>query len=75
MNKLNFKQGFIILAIIFVISFVCSLIATYPNFDSSYDIGYTTGNIFRGTLKLIGSLVVIVYCINMIKRRGEKRLN
>ena len=75
MNKRNLKQVFIILALIFAISFVYSLIATYPNYDSSYDIGYSTGNIFRDTLKFIGTLGVIAYCINMIKKRGERRLN
>jgi len=74
MNKLKLIQIVKIIALVFIISVVYTLIAIYPNYGSTYDIGYSTGTVFGETIKFLGTIGIIVYSIKLIKRRAVNRL-
>jgi hypothetical protein len=46
----------------------------YPDYGSSFDIGYSAGSAFGQMIKLLGAIGFIAYGIKTIKRRGLKTL-
>lgn len=75
MNKLNSTQVFKIIALLFIVSFIYTLTSMYPNYGSSFDLGFSTGTAFGHALKILGAIGLIAYGVKKIKNHGVKRLN
>ena len=75
MNKLNSTQIIKIIALIFIVSNIYTLTAMYPNYDSSFDLGLSTGTAFGHALKILGAIGLIACGVKKIKNRGVKTLD
>ena len=73
MNKTT--QIFKVIAVIFIFSIIYSLTAMYPDYGSSYDMGFSTGTAFRRMIMILGIISLIVYGIRTIKGRAIKTLD
>ncbi len=67
-------QMFKLIAVIFIISIIYSLTVMYPDYGSSFDIGYSAGSAFGKMIKFLGAIGLIAYGIKTIKRRELKTL-
>jgi uncharacterized membrane protein (Fun14 family) len=47
----------------------------YPDFGSSFDMGFSAGSAFGQAIKILGAIGLLVYGIRTIKRRGIKTLD
>jgi uncharacterized membrane protein (Fun14 family) len=68
-------QIFKVIAVIFIISIIYSLTVMYPDFGSSFDMGFSAGSAFGQAIKILGAIGLLVYGIRTIKRRGIKTLD
>ncbi len=58
----------IIVIAIFFLSFLYTLIDNYPNYDSVFDFGKSTGQVFGQMLKILGLLGLIVLSFRYFKK-------
>ncbi len=68
-------QIFKVIGVIFIFSIIYSLTAMYPDYGSSYDIGFSTGSAFRHMIQILGTIGLIVYGIRTINGRAIKTLD
>ncbi len=68
-------QIFKVIAVIFIISIIYSLTVMYPDFGSSFDMGFSAGSAFGQAIKILGAIGLLTYGIRTIKRRGIKTLD
>jgi len=69
------EQFFKMIAVIFIISIIYSLTVTYPNYGSSFDMGFSAGSAFGQSLKVLGSFGLIAYAHKTLKKHGVKTLD
>jgi hypothetical protein len=74
MIKLNLVLTGKIVAVIFIISVAYTSISMYPNYGSSYDMGFSTGSAFVQSIKFLGRISLFVYVVKFIQVRGVNRL-
>ena len=67
-------QFFNVIAVIFIFSIIYSLTAMYPDYGSSYEMGFSIGSAFIRMIKILGTISLIVYGIRTIKGRAIKTL-
>lgn len=75
MNKSNSTQIFKVIAVIFIVSIIYALTIKYPDYNSSFDLGFATGSVFGQALKILGAIGLVAYGIKKIKRQGIKTLD
>ena len=63
MNSSKIKSGILVIMTIFVVSFIFTLIDTYPWNMSSYDLGKSTGQVFRHLFQVVIMLALMVVVI------------
>lgn len=68
------KQVFKVIAVMLIISIIYSLTAMYPDYGSSFDMGYSAGSAFGQMIKVLGAIGFIAYGIRTINRRGVNTL-
>ena len=68
-------QIFKVIGVIFIFSIIYSLTAMYPDYGSSYDMGFSTGSVFRRMIQILGTISLIVYGIRTINGRAIKTLD
>lgn len=74
MNK-NANLIFKIVVVIFILSIIYSLTVVYPDYGSSFDMGFSAGSAFGQAIKIWGAIGLIAYGIRTIKRPGIKTLD
>lgn len=52
---------------IFILSFLYSLIDNYPNYNSAFDFGKSTGEMFGHMLKILGMIVLMTLTFRCFK--------
>lgn len=62
-NKRTLLTIVIVIAALFVLSFFYTLIKNYPNLESAYDMGYSTGLLFGRVLKVVAIPGLIVLAL------------
>jgi putative Mn2+ efflux pump MntP len=67
-------QMFKVIAVMFIISIIYSLTAMYPDYGSSFDMGYSAGSAFGKMTRVLGAIGLIAYGIRTIKRRALNTL-
>jgi hypothetical protein len=75
MKNKNASLIFKAIAVLLIISVIYSLTAMYPDYGSSYDMGFSAGSFFGQMIKVLGAIGLIAYGIRTIKRRGVKTLD
>jgi uncharacterized membrane protein (Fun14 family) len=75
MKKKNAALIFKAIAVLFIISVTYSLTVMYPDYGSSFDMGFSAGSAFGQMIKVLGAIGLIAYGIRTIKRRGVKTLD
>ncbi len=68
-------QIFKVIGVIFIFSIIYSLTVMYPDYGSSYDMGFSTGSVFRRMIQILGTISLIVYGIRTINGRAIKTLD
>ena len=58
----------IVIIAVFLLSFIYALIDHYPIYSSSYDIGKSTGLVFKQMIKILGMLGLIILVIRFYKK-------
>jgi len=66
---------FKVIAVLLIISVIYSLTVMYPDYGSSFDMGFSAGSAFGQMIKVLGAIGLIAYGIRTIKRRGVKTLD
>lgn len=65
-------QIFKVIAVIFIISIIYSLIVMYPDYGSSFEMGFSAGSAFGQSIKILGAIGLLAYGMRTIKRQGVK---
>ena len=73
MKNTKIRRFLGIIGLIFFLSIIYSLIINFPDYKS-YEVGFTSGHIFSLTLKLIGSIGLIIYGLKTIKIKGTPKI-
>jgi|GEM_PF-4608408 uncharacterized membrane protein (Fun14 family) len=75
MKNKNASMIFKVIAVLLIISVIYSLTVMYPDYGSSFDMGFSAGSAFGQMIKVLGAIGLIAYGIRTIKRRGVKTLD
>ncbi len=75
MKNKNAALIFKAISVLFIISVIYSLTVMYPDYGSSFDMGFSAGSVFGQMIKVLGAIGLIAYGIRTIKRRGVKTLD
>ncbi len=70
-KRMQFSKA---IGLIFILCIIYSLITMYPNYSSSFDMGFSAGSAFGYAIKILGAIGLIVYGIRTIKKRRIKTL-
>jgi hypothetical protein len=74
MKDYNITMFLKMIVVIFIMSLIITLTIKYPSFDSSYDLGYSTGLLFIQAIKVLGTIGLIVFAIRTIRTRGVRTI-
>jgi hypothetical protein len=64
-----------VIAVIFIFSIIYSLTAMYPDYGTSYNMGFSTGSTFIQMIKTLGTISLIVYGVRTMKGRTISSLD
>lgn len=53
-----------------IISIIYSLTVKYPNYRSSFDMGFLAGLFFGNEIKILGTMGLVAYSIRTIKKKA-----
>jgi hypothetical protein len=68
MENSKIKKMILMIALILLISFIYTMVDTYPWKISTYNIGRYTGIMFKHLIKVLGLIVLIVLFIKNYKK-------
>ena len=75
MKSENRIRLFKVISVLLIISIIYSLATMYPNYGSSFDMGFSAGLAFGQAMKVLGTIGLISYGIKTIRKRGIKALD
>lgn len=62
------KNFSLFVVIILILSIIFTLIDIYPNYNSAYDLGYSSGVMFKNMLKTSFTLALFFFAYNKFKK-------
>ena len=68
-NETNSKISRLVSVVfaLFILSFIYSLVDNYPNYNSAFDFGRSTGEMFGHLLKILGTIVLLALTVRSVK--------
>ncbi|RZT95737.1 hypothetical protein EV201_0362 [Ancylomarina subtilis] len=68
-NETNSKISRLVSVVfaLFILSFIYSLVDNYPNYNSAFDFGRSTGAMFGHLLKILGTIVLLALSVRSVK--------